>query len=229
MKSRELFYNSIAESFGHIMNMYDANRRIEVIFDDFLGNVDLTNKTLLDGGCGIGLFTKRAIERGAIVTSVDIAEKLVEITKKKQPKAGVTVASLLDLPFSDNLFDIVISSDVIEHTDDPFKTTDELVRVLKPGGVLCVTVPNRSFWYFSLILAQLLRLRKYKGNENWVHYAQYREYLRAKNVDILEYKGIHLFPFVFPSLNGVLRRLDKVFDKTKGHIMVNIAAFARKN
>jgi len=148
VKSKELFYNSIGEKFEHIMNMYDTNRRIEVIFDDFLGNVELTKKTLLDAGCGVGLFTKRAIERGAIVTSVDIAEKLAKITKRKHPKANVTVGSLLDLPFNDNLFHIVISSDVIEHTDDPFKATDELVRVLKPGGLLCVTVPNRSFWYF---------------------------------------------------------------------------------
>jgi len=228
MNSKESFYDTIAEDFDSIMNMYDANRRIQVIFDDFLGNVNLTNKTLLDGGCGTGLFTERALERGAVVTSVDISTKLLEITKKRSPKANVTRASLLNLPFKDNSFDIVISSDVIEHTDDPFKATDELIRVLKPKGLLCVTVPNKSFWYFSLVLAQLLRLRQYRGNENWVNYNQYKRYLKSKYMGILEYKGIHLFPFVFPVLNGVLRRLDRIFDQTFGCIMVNIAALAKK-
>lgn len=50
------FYDSIADDFDSIMNMYDTERRIEVIFRDFLGGEDLKNKTLLDAGCGTGLF-----------------------------------------------------------------------------------------------------------------------------------------------------------------------------
>ncbi|MBK6877059.1 MAG: methyltransferase domain-containing protein [Ignavibacteria bacterium] len=117
--SKENFYDTIAEDFDSIMNMYDTNRRIEVIFQDFLGAENLKGKTLLDAGCGTGLFTTKAVERGADVTSIDIAPKLVEITKRKNPLLPQLQLQLWSCLFENNSFDIVISSDVIEHTRSP--------------------------------------------------------------------------------------------------------------
>lgn len=226
--SKEKFYDSIAEEFDSIMNMYDTNRRLGVIFDDFWGKEDLRGKTLLDGGCGTGWFTKKASERGALTTSVDISEKLVAVTKKKNPQAQVICGSILELPFGNDSFDYVMSSEVIEHTPDPYQATKELIRVLKPGGKLCITVPNRSFWFFSVKLANFLRIRKYKGLENWVHYRQFKKFLLSQKIEIIEYKGIHLFPFVINCLNEFLFRLDKIFEKKLGCVMVNIAVYGVK-
>ena len=225
---KEKFYDTIADDFDSIMNMYDTNRRIEVIFDDFLGKEDLKNKTLLDGGCGTGLFTKRAVERGAKVTSLDIAPKLVELTIKKCPTAKGVEGSLLELPFDDNTFDFVISSDVIEHTPDPLAAVKELIRVLKPGGKICITVPNRTFWFFSVKIAEALKLRDYQGFENWVHYNELKKFLLQNNIEINSFKGIHLFPFLVPALNPILYKIDKKTDKTLGKFMVNVAAFGTK-
>ncbi|MBS1553228.1 MAG: class I SAM-dependent methyltransferase [Bacteroidetes bacterium] len=225
---KEKFYDTIADDFDSIMNMYDTNRRIEVIFNDFLGNDNLKNKSLLDGGCGTGLFTKKAIEKGAIVTSLDIAPKLVELTIKKNPTAKGIEGSLLNLPFTDDFFDYVISSDVIEHTPDPLAAVKELIRVLKPGGKICITVPNRSFWYFSVKIAEVLKLRDYQGFENWVHYNELKNFLIKNNIQIITFKGIHLFPFLIPALNPLLYKIDKKTDKTLGKYMVNIAAFGTK-
>ena len=94
---KEKFYDTIADDFDSIMNMYDTNRRLEVIFFDFLSTENLKDKLLLDAGCGTGLFTINALDRGAIVTSVDISPKLVEITKRKNPRSNAIVASLLKL------------------------------------------------------------------------------------------------------------------------------------
>lgn len=226
--NKENFYNSIADEFDSVMNMYDTNRRIEVIFDNFLGNEDLKNKSFLDAGCGTGLFTKKAIERGANVTSIDIAPKLVELTKKKNPVTNAIEASLLHLPFEDNTFDYVMSSDVIEHTTEPYKATLELIRVLKPNGKICITVPNRTFWYFSVKIANAFNLRNYQGFENWVHYKKFRTFLSQNNIEIITYKGIHLFPFLLPFLNPLLYKIDKKIDKNLGMFMVNIAAYGVK-
>lgn len=228
MMNKENFYNSIADDFDSIMNMYDTNRRIEVIFDDFLGRENLKDKTLLDAGCGTGLFTRKAIERNAKVTSIDIAPKLVELTKKKNPDTNAIEASLLKLPFENDTFDYVISSDVIEHTTNPYDATKELIRVLKPGGKICITVPNRTFWFFSVKIANLLKIRDYQGYENWVHFKEFRKFLTQNNIEIDNYKGIHLFPFVFSFLNPLLYRIDKMTDKKLGAFMVNIAAFGIK-
>jgi 2-polyprenyl-6-hydroxyphenyl methylase/3-demethylubiquinone-9 3-methyltransferase len=225
---KELFYETIAEKFEDIANPYDVQRRKDVIFDDFLGSIDLCGKMLLDAGCGFGALTDRAVERGAKVTAIDISRKLVEITQKKCPQVRALAASILALPFEDNMFDVVISSDVIEHTEDPWKALDELIRVLKPGGILCVTVPNRTVWYFAVVLADKFGWRKYAGNENWLHFFEMKRYLCSKNLEMISYKGIHLFPFVVPILNGFLRFCDRLLDKTLGFAMVNIAAMAKK-
>jgi len=226
--NKELFYNTISEDFDSIMNMYDTNRRIEVIFKDFLGSESLENKTLLDAGCGTGIFTQKAISMKAETTSLDIAPNLVEITKKKNPTCKGFEGSILNLPFKDNTFDYVISSDVIEHTPDPYKATIELIRVLKPGGKLCITVPNRSFWFFSVKIANLFKLRKYQGFENWVKYRKFQNFLKQNNIEIIKYKGIHLFPFIVSFLNPLLYKLDKKLDKKLGVMCVNIAAFGVK-
>ncbi|MEO8400139.1 MAG: methyltransferase domain-containing protein [Ignavibacteriaceae bacterium] len=226
--NKENFYDTIAEDFDSIMNMYDTNRRIEVIFDDFLAKENLEGKTLLDAGCGTGWFTKKAVERKAKVTSLDISAKLVDITKKKNPAAITIEGSLLDLPFEDNSFDYVISSDVIEHTPNPFDAVRELVRVLKTGGKICITVPNRTFWYFSVKIANTFKLRDYQGFENWVHFKELKRFLIENNIEIITYKGIHLFPFLIPSLNSFLYKMDKKTDKKFGKYMVNIAAYGTK-
>lgn len=226
--SKEYFYDSIANEFDSIMNSFDSQRRIEVIFEDFLGNENLLNKSLLDAGCGTGIFTKKALERKAKVTSVDIAPKLVELTKKKNPSTHAIQASLLKLPFNNNTFDFVISSDVIEHTSNPYISTKELIRVLKPGGKICITVPNRTFWYFTVGVANFLKIRKYQGFENWVHFNAFRKFLTQNNIKIITYKGIHLFPFILSFLNPLLYKIDKIADKKLSIFMVNIAAYGIK-
>lgn len=226
---KDLFYNQIADSFEDIANPYDTNRRKEVVFKDFLGNVDIRGKRLLDAGCGFGAFSSEACARGAQVTAVDIADGLIARVSARLPGVKALPASILSLPFPDADFDVVVSSDVIEHTQDPWKAVDELVRVLKPGGLLCLTVPNRTFWFFSVVLADKFGWRRYKGHENWVHYGDLRRYVAGKNMTVLEYKGVHLFPFVVPALNGLLRACDRALEKPLGFMMVNIACFARKN
>lgn len=228
MDDKELFYNQIATDFDEIMNMYDTNRRIEIIFDVFLKDENLKAKTLLDAGCGTGWFTKRAAEREAVVTSVDLAPNLVEITAQKVPMSKTLVASILDLPFEDNTFDYVVSSDVIEHTPDPYKAVLELIRVLKPGGKLAITVPNRSFWYFSVLIANLLKLRDYQGYENWVHYYGLKKFLQQNNTQIIQYRGLHLVPFFLGKFNRIIKKADEATKSFLSPMMINIAAYVEK-
>ncbi len=56
---------------------------------------------------------------------------------------GLAAASALQLPFADNCFDKVICSEVLEHIPDYRAALSEIERVLKPGGLLCASVPRR--------------------------------------------------------------------------------------
>lgn len=120
---------------------------------------------VLDLGCGFGRHAFEALRRGADVTACDMAvPELQEVvaTAAAMHQAGevardvtATVANgdATALPFSDASFDRVIASEVLEHVNDDFAAFAELSRVLRPGGVLAVTVPaflaERICWALS--------------------------------------------------------------------------------
>lgn len=222
--SKELFYDTIAEDFENIANKFDTDRRVEVLFDDFLNRKDLKGMKLLDAGCGFGAFTQRALELGAEVYSLDLSPKLVDLVQGKYPETNGIVGSVLEIPFPDNHFDIVLSSEVIEHTPEPLKGVDEFIRVCKPGGDIVVSCPNKTTWYFSLKIAEWFKLRAYQGLENWQPYFGLRKWLRTKNdIQIQSFKGIHVLPFIFKWTYTINRFVDDKLPSSLGWLKVNLA------
>jgi len=114
-------------------------------------------KKCLDGGCGGGRFLVALSRLGAEeVRGIDISADAVKAANKRLHERGLRgeaiYASVLDIPFPDNYFDYVISSGVIHHTPDPKRGFDELVRVLKSGGKLFLSVYGRggTKWFFKV-------------------------------------------------------------------------------
>jgi len=110
----------------------------------------------LDAGAGFGRHAFEAARLGARVVALDYAADEVlgtratfegmvdagEITIDRY--VGVLRGDATKLPFADGSFDRVVTSEVLEHIQDDVAAIRELVRVLKPGGSLGVTVP--SWW-----------------------------------------------------------------------------------
>lgn len=222
----EMFYDTIAERFDKIMNRYDVHRRIDTIYDVLLGAHDLTDRTLLDAGCGTGLFSAAACARGARVTALDIGPRLLEQVRRKC-NAKTVVGDVMNLDFRDGAFDVVVSSECIEHTTDPRRAVGELVRVCKPGGLIAITCPNRH-WRWACTIANALRLRPYEGLENWPSWKELRQWVTESGATIKSMRGIHLFPFQVKMLQPVLRRLDN-FGDVLGRWCVNQAVLAVKS
>ena len=212
------FYDSIASDFDEIMNHYDLQRRLEVIFDQLLNGKNLESLKLLDAGCGTGYFTRRSLDVGADVVSVDIGVNLLQEAQKKGARKAVA-SDITRLAFPDDTFDVVISSECIEHTPSPAAAVAELARVLRPGGIFVVTCPNR-FWHWSCRLANALGIRPYCGLENWPSWSSLRDWSRANGIDVQQHIGFHLFPFVLTPTHGLLRVLDRAGDKL-GPLYVN--------
>ncbi|HUW72183.1 MAG TPA: methyltransferase domain-containing protein [Candidatus Humimicrobiaceae bacterium] len=129
-------YNLIAEDFSRTRwNIWSEFN----IFRDFIKEGD----KILDVGCGNGRLLKILKDKKIKYTGVDVSEKLLEIAKKRYPQNNFLVADNLNLPFLDNNFDKVFSVAVL-HTipseDLRKKAISELKRVLKPGGLLFITV-----------------------------------------------------------------------------------------
>lgn len=108
---------------------------------------EVFNKKILDAGCGNGGLSIAFAREGAIVSGVDIEKELYDIAKKYADSKKVSVDFVLydgyKMPFSENEFDYAASASVLEHTDDPAFYLNEIMRVLKPGGVLYLGFPNK--------------------------------------------------------------------------------------
>ena len=101
----------------------------------------------------------------------------------------------------------------------------ELARVLRPGGVLVLTVPNQV-WHFAIDIANLLKLRPYEGYENWVTWRELRRFVEDAGLTVEQMRGFHLFPFVVPATHRMLRRFD-TFGRWLGPVMLNLGVRAR--
>lgn len=103
---------------------------------------------ILDAGCGTGLLAKKMSSKG-IVTGVDINDEALRFSKKRGIK--VEQASIANLPFPDNKFDLVTCIDVLYHqqVNDDIRALREFFRVLKPGGILLMRVPANNWLRLS--------------------------------------------------------------------------------
>jgi 2-polyprenyl-3-methyl-5-hydroxy-6-metoxy-1,4-benzoquinol methylase len=201
------FYDGIATEFDRIMNSYDLQRRLEVVFDQLLAGQDLRGLRVLDAGCGTGPFAAMALARGAQVVATDIGVKLLAVARQKVGPR-VVAGDVTRLCLADASFDVVVSSECIEHTVSPRAAVHEMIRVLRPGGRLVITCPNR-FWHWSCVLANAVGVRPYEGLENWPRWSELRRWVEERGVRIERHLGLHLFPFVLSATQPALRVLDR--------------------
>ena len=95
---------------------------------------------VLNAGAGTGSFSLRLAENGFDVTSVDASSAAVEVLRRRVP-GEVAQADVTTLPFADAAFDAAVLGEVLEHVEDDRGALGEVARVLRPGGVLAVSVP----------------------------------------------------------------------------------------
>lgn len=90
-------------------------------------------------------FILHVIPEGGIVTGVDYSEEAIDFAKEKTKglKIDFKRGSVYELPFENDEFDAVVSSDVIEHLEDVERYISEIKRVVKKNGVIVISTPIR--------------------------------------------------------------------------------------
>lgn len=143
--------------------------------------VESTNpKTVLDAGCGEGFVSHYlAMRNGSMsITGVDVQAQAIEFAKKE---FGETVTyrlgSLYALPFSDNSFDTVLCSQVLEHVDDVETAVAELKRVARRFVV--ITVPREPYFKFANDFARAIRFSEDPGHVNFWTSSDFQIFMRV--------------------------------------------------
>jgi len=109
------------------------------------------DKKILDVGTGLGVWLHKFAEMTdpANVYGLEYDPELaVEAKKRLSIPENILIGGAEQMPFADNFFDIVFSNEVLEHVQDDRKAVQEMLRVLKPGGVVIAFTPNRG-WPFE--------------------------------------------------------------------------------
>ena len=140
------FYDLFSHIFGVGAPLIDS-------FDDFsqyiwryLYTLRMDGCRVVDVGCGSGYYSRKLSELGAKVVPVDISPERLKHSPilKKLP---CVVASVEDMPFAANTFDMAICIFVLEHIINVEAAIGELLRIIKHGGKLLIAIPSMSLSY----------------------------------------------------------------------------------
>jgi len=119
---------------------YGQERRLALI----RRYVPIENRTILDVGCGLGMYVRAFRRYSPEVFGVDIdGDKLVEARRADLPNLYAATAEAL--PFPTGRFGVILSHEVIEHVSDDRQAVADAVRILAPGGRLVIFAPNRLY------------------------------------------------------------------------------------
>jgi 2-polyprenyl-3-methyl-5-hydroxy-6-metoxy-1,4-benzoquinol methylase len=108
--------------------------------------------SILDAGCGEG-FTLEFLQNqkiGNVYEGIDFLKTAIDIGRKVHPKVKLMQASIYELPYKNDSFDVILCTEVLEHLDHPKDALNELFRVSKKYVLL--SVPNEPVFMGSNFL-----------------------------------------------------------------------------
>ena len=103
----------------------------------------VAGQSVLDIGCGSGVFLRLAADRGAVVSGLDAAESLVAIARERVPDADVRVGDMQFMPFESDRFDLVTGFNSFFFAADMVGALREAGRVARPGAPVVIQVWGR--------------------------------------------------------------------------------------
>jgi len=198
----------------------------------------ITQKKVLDYGCGSGYGTA-LISSGCLeVTGVDISEEAITYAKAHYNAPNLLYLKIepaedAPLPFPDSSFDVVLSFQVIEHIQDVSAYLQEIRRVLVPGGQAIIATPDRStrlfpfqkpwnMWHLKEYTKKQLgqTLMKYFSNVLVKQIGGQQDVLKIELNRTRKLKWV-LLPFTLPFLPEAFRRTSLRFIK---HLQYNLSS-----
>lgn len=120
----------------------DPNRRNDEFSFKIIQD-NMTRGTLLDVGCGTG-YLIQYLGGGDNLYGVDLSEAGVDKAQERNPRSHFKVGNVYKLPYKDNEFDQVVSTEVLEHLQDISSGVTQMHRVLKKGGTCLNLLPYKD-------------------------------------------------------------------------------------
>lgn len=169
------------------------------IVRDLLKSINAIDKQGLDAGCGEGHMLGYLHDQGVLgrLTAIDINSEHLSFASKQFPYFDYQIADLCNLPFPNDTFDVVMSTEVFEHLPNPGQAMMEFKRIAKPAAYLIISVPFEPFFHWgNLLRGKYWERGGYTPDHRYFwHRHQFRAFL-APFVEIEVEFGIKTFPWL---------------------------------
>ena len=161
------------------------NRFYQKHLEAFLAEVyALLNTTeaslVLDAGCGEGFVTDYLARQDPDLrlTGVDLSEDAIAYAKEHfGDRATFRTGSIYKLPFSDNSFDVIVCSEVLEHLDEPVRAIEEMKRVARSH--VLITVPREPYFNWLNVIGQRLGISPDPGHVNFWTKSTFQDFINV--------------------------------------------------
>jgi 2-polyprenyl-6-hydroxyphenyl methylase/3-demethylubiquinone-9 3-methyltransferase len=163
----------------------------------------LAGLTVLDVGCGAGLFAEPLARLGANVLGIDPAPASIEVARRHAEETGAKsayrAATVEDLAAEEARFDVVAAMEVVEHVADPARFVAEAASLVKPGGLLLASTLNRTLKSFALAIVGAEYILRWlePGTHRWEQFVTPEELalaVRQAGLKVVERKGVAYDP-----------------------------------
>ena len=159
-KEFRMNYSQLAENFA---NTHTVNPHI--FFEVISHFSPKSNINVLDFGCGNGNYIKAMRKyTNYHIYGVEPCEEMIKLAKIQNPNVIIKSGNHLSIPFPDNFFEYVYMTNVVHQVPDISAMYNEIYRILKPNGVLCICTESRrqllsKYWirYFPSIIIEDLK------------------------------------------------------------------------
>ncbi len=163
IKTTDEAYTELAKTLHYWPRKYDMGYQISKILCDYrlLSMIDLVDKKVLNIGCCEPIDEVYWVDLVREWHALDINEEIIKAARDMASEALplhsyskliFIVSDATDIDLKEGQYDVVVSFSTIDHIpgkENRAKVISEMCRVLKPGGYLVITVPNRWDLYYS--------------------------------------------------------------------------------
>jgi len=201
-------------------------------------------KNVLDIGSGVGTLDLYLAQKGRQVTGIEISQRAVDIARQSQRLLGINKIKFIRGDFfqlkTREQFPFVICSEVLEHLSNEQQAINKIYRLIKPEGLLLITVPSQNAPLIKLGAIKKFdqvsgHLRRYtldslrlllEKNQFKVIYTQKTEGLVRNSLYVFRLNLIIKLANKFPFISDLITWLDNITLKLLGESQIIIVAKA---